>query len=428
MKSKFIKSTVILVMGGAITKLMAMIIKIFLTRIIGDKGISLYMLIMPTFNLFITLATLSLSSAISKLISEHNKSKTVIFSIIPFILLYNLFLMIGLIILAPVISKYLLKNTDTYYPIMAIAFTLPFISLSGILKGYFFGKEKMLPFVIANNLEQVVRLGFIIFIIPKFIYYGIIKTVSLVVLINIFSEFSSIICLLLFIPNKKISLNDFRVDKNIFKDILNISLSVTGSRLIGAISYFLEPIILIFIMLKFGYDKVFITHEYGIIMGYVFPLLLMPSFFTMAISTALLPVIANNYKLKNILYVKQKLNQGVIISFIIGLLFTVIIIIFPGILLKFIYNTSLGINYIVILAPFFLIYYIQGPLTTYLQAVNMAGMAMMGTLVGAIVKITLIILLCPFMGIWGFIVATISNIFYVTLQHIFYVRRSFILK
>ena len=70
MKSKFIKSTIILIIGGAITKLMAMLIKIFLTRKIGNTGIGLYMLIMPTFNLFITLATMSLPISISKIISE----------------------------------------------------------------------------------------------------------------------------------------------------------------------------------------------------------------------------------------------------------------------------------------------------------------------------------------------------------------------
>ena len=59
MKNKFIKSTVILIIGGGISKLLSMIIKIFLTRSIGDKGIQIYMLILPTFNLFITLCTLS---------------------------------------------------------------------------------------------------------------------------------------------------------------------------------------------------------------------------------------------------------------------------------------------------------------------------------------------------------------------------------
>ena len=55
MKNKFIKSTIILIIGGAITKILAMVIKIFLTRSIGDEGIGLYMLVLPTFNLFITL-------------------------------------------------------------------------------------------------------------------------------------------------------------------------------------------------------------------------------------------------------------------------------------------------------------------------------------------------------------------------------------
>ena len=68
MKNKFIKSTIILIIGGGITKILAMVIKIFLTRSIGDEGIGLYMLILPTFNLFITLCTMSLSTSISKLV------------------------------------------------------------------------------------------------------------------------------------------------------------------------------------------------------------------------------------------------------------------------------------------------------------------------------------------------------------------------
>ena len=87
------------------------------------------------------------------------------------------------------------------------------------------------------------------------------------------------ICLILYIPNKKININDFKFNKIILKDILHISLPSTGSRLIGSISYFFEPIILTFILLYIGYDSNYITHEYGIITGYVYPLLLLPSFF-----------------------------------------------------------------------------------------------------------------------------------------------------
>ena len=41
-KNKFIKSTLILVVGGFLTKILGMIIKIVITRIIGTKGIGLY--------------------------------------------------------------------------------------------------------------------------------------------------------------------------------------------------------------------------------------------------------------------------------------------------------------------------------------------------------------------------------------------------
>ena len=127
MKSKFIKSTLILVIGGAINKALAMIIKIFLTRNIGDNGIGEYMSIMPTFNLFITLCTLSLPTSISKVISEGKRGKQVVLSLIPVCVFYNFFLMIILIMLAPFIANNLLKNINTYLPIMGIAFTLPFI-------------------------------------------------------------------------------------------------------------------------------------------------------------------------------------------------------------------------------------------------------------------------------------------------------------
>jgi len=426
MKNKFIKSTIILIIGGFITKILAMIIKIFLTRSIGDDGIGLYMLVLPTFNLFITLCTLSLSTSISKLISEKGNSKKIVLSIIPISLIYNFILMILLIILSPYIANNLLNNQDAYYPIISISFTLPFICLSNILKGYFYGKENMMPYVISNCLEQLVRLLLIIYIIPKLLVYGINIAVSSVVLINIISEFSSIICLILFIPNKKINITYFKHDNLILKDILNISLSATGSRLIGSISYFLEPIILTFIMIKCGFDNNYIVSEYGVITGYVYPLLLLPSFFTMAISTSLLPVISNSYARGNYLYTKKKLKQALTISLFIGIFFTITFMLIPDILLKFIYNTNLGINYIKIIAPFFILHYIQGPLTSYLQAVDKSKEAMYGTLTGAIIKNILLLILPIFLGIWGFIIASLTNILYVTIQHIYYVKKSFI--
>lgn len=426
MKSKFIKSTIILLIGGLLTKILSMVIRIALTRAITTKGIGLYMLVLPTFNLFITLCTFSLPISISKLISENKKrSKNIILSIIPISLLYNFILMFILIIISPFISKYLLNNASLYYPVMSIALTLPFICTSNILKGYFFGKERMFPYTLSNIVEQLIRLFLTVTIIPKFMKINLNIAITGVVLINIISELSSTITMLLFAPKViDLKVEDFKYNKAIFRDILNVSIPTTSSRLIGSITYFLEPIILTYVLAKVGYSNDFITTQYGIINGYVYPILLLPSFFTMAISNALLPVISNNYNNNRKTYAKYKLKQAIIISLLVGVPATIIIMIFPDFFLKLIYNTNLGSNYIKIIAPIFILHYIQSPLTITLQAIGKSNIAMKGTLYGSIIRTILLFVTSYFkIGIWGLIIATSSNIIYVTLQHIYYVKK-----
>lgn len=384
------------------------------------------MLILPTFNLFITLSTFSLPISISKLISENKKrSKNIILSIIPISLLYNFILMFILIIISPLISKYLLNNTTLYYPVMAISLTLPFICISNIIKGYFFGKEQMFPYTMSNIIEQIVRLILTITLIPKLMTINLTIAIVGVVLINIVSELSSTITMMLFIPKViDLKVEDFKYNKGIFREILNVSIPTTGSRLIGSITYFLEPIILTFVLLQVGYTNDFITNQYGIINGYVYPILLLPSFFTMAISNALLPVMSNNYNNNRKSYAKNKLKQAIIISLLVGVPATIILMIFPEFFLKLIYNTTLGSNYIRIVAPIFILHYIQAPLTIALQAMGKSKIAMKGTLYGSIIR-TILLFTTSYLkiGIWGLIIATASNIIYITLQHLYYVKK-----
>ena len=319
MKNKFIKSTIILMLGGLITKILGMFIKIVLTRTISLEGIGMYSLILPTFNLFITLSSIGFPIAISKMVSEHKiNNKRIILPTIPLIIIFNLFLIMIIFIIAPVLSNNLLHNKDLYYPLVAIGLTLPFIGISSIIKGYFFGVEKMFPTILSNIIEQLIRLFLTITLIDKLMNYSLIVAITGVVLINILSEGISILVLMIFIPKgKDISIDDFKIDKDLFKDLLHISIPATGSRLIGSITYFFEPIILTFALNFAGYSPQFITINYGIINGYVYPLLLLPSFFTMAISNALLPVISNSYSHKNYLYTKYKIKQAISITLLV---------------------------------------------------------------------------------------------------------------
>lgn len=424
---KFLKSAIILIIGGFITKILGMIIKIVMNRLVGIEGISLYMLIFPTFSLFMSLAQLSLPTSISKLISEekHNNRK-IFFSSLPIIFITNLILIIIILIFASAFSKYFLHDSRCYLPIIAIALVLPFEAISNLLRGYFFGKQKMLPHVISHIIEQIVRLILIALIIPSLVNKSIIYAVTFLILVNIISELTSIIILLFFLPKKNLNKNDFRIDKKNIKNILNLSIPTTGGRLIGNISYFLEPIIITFVLTKLGYSKEYITIEYGIICGYVMPLLLLPSFFSNAISQALIPIISKNYSNNNIKYTKKKIKQGIIFSLIIGLPVTIILCIFPSFFLNLIYHTNKGINYIYVLAPAFLLLYLETPLASSLQAMGMAKEAFKISVKTSIFRtVSLFCFLLLNIGLWGFILSQIFSIIYSIFLHFKYIKRGF---
>ena len=425
-KNKFVVATIILIIGGFITKILSMIIKIVMTRLVGTEGIGLYMLVNPTFMLFIAICTLGMPTAISKLVSEDKRNnKKLVFSAVAIAIIINILIMLTILISGRFIADNLLHEPRSYYSIIAIGLVLPFISISSILRGYFFGKQKMIPHVVSNITEDITRLISIILFTPLFLMKGLEYAVAFLILSNIISELTSIIILFFFLPkNFKLNKNDITPNLSNIKDILEISLPTTGSRLIGTIGAFFEPIILTFFLLKTGFTNQYILTEYGVLNGYVMPLILLPSFFTGAISQALLPIVSQGYSNKKYEYVRNKIKQALFFSLLIGIPATLIFTFIPEIPLKLIFNTNEGINYIKVLAPICLLHYIQAPLTSTLQAIGKSHTAMFGTLVGMILRTVCLIVCCNMgLGLCSLVIASSVNIIYVTIHHIVDVRK-----
>lgn len=425
MKEKFIKSIFILLIGGLLTKVLGMIIKIVMSRLIGTEGLGLYMMVLPTFSLFIGLGQFGLPTALSKLIAEKKKNNIrLFFSILPISIIINIILIITILLIAPVLSKNLLHNPKCYLPILAIAVVIPFTSLSSICRSYFFGKERMTPHVISNLVEDIVRLSLMIIGIPFFLPKGLEYAVCFIILSNTISEFASIVILLIFLPKKvQIKKSDLIPKKDYMKESLSIGIPNTTGRLIGSIGYFLEPILLTTTLLAIGYSNKYITTEYGILSGYAMPLLLLPSFFTMAISQALLPVVSREYAKRNYESVKRKIKQAIYYSLLIGIPVTIFFIFLPEIPLQLIYHTTEGTNYIRFLAPVCLFQYIQSPLSSSLDAMGKSKDGMTATLLGQIVRLTFLVLLSLLkIGLWGLIIAISLNVLVVTFYSIKKVR------
>lgn len=417
MKNKFLKSTIILLIGGLITKIIGLIIKVITTRTIGLGGISLLSMINPTYSLLLSLANFNFLISTSKRISSNAKSKKVIINSCYIMFVLNLILIIVMFTSAKSISNILLKNKSTYYPLLACTISLPFISLGYIVKGYFYGKQNVAPHMISNVLEQLLRLLIIIFILPKVIKYGNIVTITSLMLINILTESFSIIILLLFIPSSaSISKKDLPLDRIETKEILSINIPSISGRLLGNIGFFFEPIILTRILLNTGSSLTYITEQYGIYNAYVIGTLLFPSFIIAAISNSLLPEISKHASSKNNKLIKSRIKESLLLSLSVGIICTIIIYFAAPILLKILYDTDKGINYIKILAPVFILYYLESPLCSILTGLNKIKACTIISTTGIILKLTTMIVLGLLnFKIYSLIIAEIINIIYVTL-------------
>lgn len=411
----FIKSTLILMLSGLLTKVIGFIIRIIYTRIIGPYGISLYTIATPTYSLLLTIATLAIPISISKLVAENKgRSIRILTSAAALILSINAILILIIFFTHDFIASTLLKEPLAGPILLAMVLTLPFVSISSVLKGYFAGKQNMTPHATSNIIEQIIRLIMIIIILPILMKKGVMYAVLGLILLTIVSEISSIIVFFFFLPKKINFKTPLKPTKDNITNILDISLPTVSSRIVGNIGYFFEPIILTNLLLLSGYSNAYILAEYGAYNAYSISLLTMPSFFIAAVSTSLLPEVSKFYANGNMEMVKRRIKQGLLFALLIGLTFSFFIYLFRDQLLFSLYKTTIGSKYIKILAPIFVLFYLEGVLTSSLQALGKANETMKISLWGVILKLLIlsILSLCH-IGIYSLVISEIINIIFV---------------
>ncbi|WP_407058442.1 oligosaccharide flippase family protein [Paracerasibacillus soli] len=78
-KQTFLQGTLILIFAGMITRFLGFINRLVIARLMGEEGVGLYMMALPTLFLIMALTQMGLPVAISKRVAEaeaqHNQGK-----------------------------------------------------------------------------------------------------------------------------------------------------------------------------------------------------------------------------------------------------------------------------------------------------------------------------------------------------------------
>lgn len=387
-----IKNIIILLLSGGISKVIGMIGKVIYTRTAGINVVGLYTMLTPTFMLIITITQFSFPISISKISAEGKYDNNALLKTAYKLgLAIDLILIIIVILSSNLIASFI-HNNALAPAIRSICVIIPFVTISSVQRGFLHGKEDMFLPAITNITEEIIKIILIVVLLPYAIAASNVTAVIFIILFNVFMELSTILILNQRVKKyiKKVSSHN----KKILKDIIDISLPTTLIRLISSFGFFLEPIILTNTLLSVGYSSNYITLEYGIINSYIVPLLSFPSFFSLAIASALLPNVTKLYAGKKYKAFNNKLLKLMIISMLVGTFCLAFILIFPSKLLKLIYNVNLGVNYIYLLGPFFIILYMQPTLSIALQAMGKTNKLFVTSVVSLILKYSLLFIFC----------------------------------
>ena len=169
-KSSFINGAFIATFAIFVAKFLGIVYVIPFYHIIGEQNGSLYGYAYTIYNLFLSLSTIGLPSAMSKIVSEYNtlgyyytKEKAYkIGSIIVTVL--GLLFFIILFIFAPSIAKAIIGDNiggntieDITFVVRIISTAIIFVPILSISKGYLQGHKFIAPSSYSQIIEQIIR-------------------------------------------------------------------------------------------------------------------------------------------------------------------------------------------------------------------------------------------------------------------------------
>ncbi|MBO8163865.1 MAG: stage V sporulation protein B [Brevibacillus sp.] len=436
MKQSFFYGTVILIIAGAITKILGFLNRIVLSRIIGAEGMGLYQMVVPLLYFLITLATFGLPVAIAKQVAEADAARDprlvrrfLALSLIVVTLL-SLFICTLLLLLAQLIMSYLFTDPRAHVVLLAAIPVIPIASISAVLRGYFQGKKNMTPTAASQLLEQVVRMSCVVALAAPFMDRGVEYAAAGAVASIIAGELGGFLYILWQLKkggsgstptfwSRSPVLAALQQNKESLRQLFSVSLPVTMSRLVGSVAYVLEPLLVPFALVLAGYQTVKATTLYGQFAGMAVPLLLFPTFLTYSLSISLVPAVAAAAYEKKTNLVHRRIYQAMRITLVIGAPCAVLLYVFAEPLCALLYdNAEVGVL-LRAMAPFSIFLFFQAPLAAALQGLDLAKAVFRNTLVGAIAKTCVMFVATaqPGLGIHGTVIALNVGITLVTMLH-----------
>lgn len=442
-KQSFIKGALILLLAGIVNRLLGFVPRIVLPRIMGAEGVGIYQLGYPFLSVMLTIVVGGIPLAVAKWIAEAEslgdtrRVKTIFRTAMTLTVTLSLSLTALLVLFAPMIATNILPDARVYQTFLCMTPLVTIIGVSSVYRAYFQGKHNMIPTAASQVTETIIRIIFQLMLAGAMLPYGLQWAAAGAMLGTVAGEVAGLGVTLYHYhrdrrrqqepieqepePTTTIpSLYKRRpAEPPVLRRLLHLSIPVTGSRLVGSLSYLLETIFTNRSLAAAGIAIGVATSQYGALQGMIVPLVLLPTALTYSLSVSLIPTLSEAAARGDRELIHRRMHQSLRLSLVTGAPFVVVMTLFAEPLCRLIYNHADIAPLLRLIAPFGMFIYLQGPLQAALQALEKPGTALMNTFIGAGIKLVLIIQLAsnPELGIYGAAIAICINIVIVTALH-----------
>ena len=419
-KRVFFQNAAIMTGTSLILRSIGIVFRIYVSNRIGAEGMGLYQLIVTVYVLVSSFATSGLSTAVTRLCTDElafgrtRSAKRVLYIAVWISISVGVFS--GLLVYSGsgYISQHWLHDIRAISSLKILTFSLPFMGVSSCVKGYFMARRKATSSSLAQILEQLIRIGAILFILEKRHISTVEDACFTVLLGDTIAEAASCLYMIIsyMLDNRHLTYDtETSQTRTLINQLLRISFPITGGRYVNSVLRTIENVMVPDALFTFNGSRTTSLSQFGKLKGMALPLIFFPSSFLTAFTTLLIPEISQenalhqNKQLKRIIY--QSLQWTLLSSYLIGAVFYVLA--YP--LSEFVYNDREVGRMMWILAPLTPIMYLESVVVGILKGLDQQSHSLLYSIIDSVSRIVLIITIVPPLGLNGFfIVMVISNV------------------
>ena len=414
-KEGFMKGVVILMLSQIFIKIMGLMYRMYLTNRegFGDKGNAIYGSGFQIYALLLTISSIGVPNAVSKIVSErvaigdhrgaHKvfKIALITFGTIGFLCSLFLFYM------AKDIANNWIQIPEAEMSLTALSPSIFFVSIICVIRGYFNGRQCIKVNANSQTIEQIFKMTLTIIIVEILAIISGTDTSIMAGGANIATTISSILCFVyLYIYYSTVKKEISREVKDsvnyrykgiikIIKEILCVSIPMSLTPILSTINKNIDSVTVVRGLKNFMSESM-AKAEYGILTGKVDTLVTMPMSFNIAFTTALVPSVSSAKATGEWKNAKKRIEFSILITILIGLPCSIGMIIFAQPILNLLFpNQVSGAFILQVSATSILFIVLEQTISGVLQGIGKPMVPAIALSIGVIVKFIINSVLIP---------------------------------